>query len=99
MVNVSDDGPGGARPEGGSGLRGLADRVAAAGGVLGGQPARMRDPAGGGPPVPVTPGPVTPGPGPAVPAQAPLRVVIAEDAVLLREGPRWRSAAGGRARP
>jgi signal transduction histidine kinase len=34
MVEVSDDGTGGARPDGGSGLRGLADRVAAAGGVL-----------------------------------------------------------------
>jgi signal transduction histidine kinase len=34
VVQVSDDGPGGARPEGGSGLRGLADRVAAAGGAL-----------------------------------------------------------------
>jgi signal transduction histidine kinase len=34
VVQVSDDGAGGARPEKGSGLRGLADRVAAAGGVL-----------------------------------------------------------------
>jgi signal transduction histidine kinase len=34
IVQVSDDGAGGARPEKGSGLRGLADRVAAAGGVL-----------------------------------------------------------------
>ena len=34
VVQVSDDGAGGARPDGGSGLRGLADRVAAAGGVL-----------------------------------------------------------------
>ena len=34
VVEVSDDGTGGARPDGGSGLRGLADRVAAAGGVL-----------------------------------------------------------------
>jgi signal transduction histidine kinase len=33
-VQVSDDGAGGARPEKGSGLRGLADRVASAGGVL-----------------------------------------------------------------
>ena len=36
--------------------------------------------------MPVTPGPVTPGSGPAARAQAPLRVVIAEDTVLLREG-------------
>jgi signal transduction histidine kinase len=34
VVEVSDDGIGGARPEGGSGLRGLADRVASVGGVL-----------------------------------------------------------------
>jgi signal transduction histidine kinase len=34
VVQVSDDGAGGARPEGGSGLRGLADRVASVGGVL-----------------------------------------------------------------
>jgi signal transduction histidine kinase len=34
VVQVSDDGAGGARPEKGSGLRGLTDRVAAAGGVL-----------------------------------------------------------------
>ncbi len=33
-VTVSDDGAGGARPEGGTGLRGLADRVASVGGVL-----------------------------------------------------------------
>jgi signal transduction histidine kinase len=34
VVQVTDDGAGGARPEGGSGLRGLADRVASVGGVL-----------------------------------------------------------------
>jgi signal transduction histidine kinase len=34
VVQVSDDGAGGARPENGSGLRGLADRVASAGGAL-----------------------------------------------------------------
>jgi signal transduction histidine kinase len=34
VVEVSDDGAGGARAEGGSGLRGLADRVASVGGVL-----------------------------------------------------------------
>jgi signal transduction histidine kinase len=34
VVEVRDDGTGGARPEGGSGLRGLADRVASVGGVL-----------------------------------------------------------------
>ena len=34
LVEVTDDGAGGARPEDGSGLRGLADRVASVGGVL-----------------------------------------------------------------
>ena len=34
LVQVSDDGAGGARPDGGSGLRGLADRVASVGGAL-----------------------------------------------------------------
>jgi signal transduction histidine kinase len=34
LVEVSDDGMGGARAAGGSGLRGLADRVASVGGVL-----------------------------------------------------------------
>jgi len=34
VIEVSDDGAGGARAEGGSGLRGLADRVASVGGVL-----------------------------------------------------------------
>jgi signal transduction histidine kinase len=34
VVHVGDDGAGGARPEKGTGLRGLADRVASAGGVL-----------------------------------------------------------------
>ena len=34
VVEVSDEGPGGARPEAGSGLRGLADRVASVGGAL-----------------------------------------------------------------
>jgi signal transduction histidine kinase len=34
LVEVSDDGTGGARAAGGSGLRGLADRVASVGGVL-----------------------------------------------------------------
>ena len=47
--------------------------------ATGGQPAGRRDPAGSGPPVSVTPGA-------AAPARPRLRVVIAEDAVLLREG-------------
>jgi signal transduction histidine kinase len=34
LVTVADDGRGGARLDGGSGLRGLADRVAALGGTL-----------------------------------------------------------------
>jgi signal transduction histidine kinase len=43
LVEVSDDGAGGARPDRGSGLRGLADRVASVGGVL-----RVDSPPGGG---------------------------------------------------
>jgi signal transduction histidine kinase len=43
IVQVSDDGVGGARPDGGSGLRGLADRVASVGGSV-----RIDSPAGGG---------------------------------------------------
>ena len=43
LVEVSDDGTGGVRPERGSGLRGLADRVASVGGVL-----RVDSPPGGG---------------------------------------------------
>jgi signal transduction histidine kinase len=42
-VRVCDDGAGGARPENGTGLRGLADRVASVGGVL-----RVDSPQGGG---------------------------------------------------
>ena len=34
VVEIEDDGPGGARPDAGSGLRGLADRVASVGGTL-----------------------------------------------------------------
>ncbi len=34
VVEIVDDGPGGARPDSGSGLRGLADRVASVGGTL-----------------------------------------------------------------
>jgi signal transduction histidine kinase len=34
VVRVHDDGPGGADGRAGSGLRGLADRVAAAGGAM-----------------------------------------------------------------
>jgi signal transduction histidine kinase len=43
VVEVSDDGPGGARPDTGSGLRGLADRVASVEGTL-----VIDSPAGGG---------------------------------------------------
>jgi signal transduction histidine kinase len=42
-VTISDHGAGGARPEGGTGLRGLADRVASVGGVL-----RVESPPGAG---------------------------------------------------
>jgi signal transduction histidine kinase len=43
LVEVIDDGAGGARSEGGSGLRGLGDRVASVSGVL-----RVDSPPGGG---------------------------------------------------
>src|SRR3954468_10769493 len=43
VVEVSDDGVGGANADGGTGLRGLADRVEALGGCL-----RLQSPAGGG---------------------------------------------------
>ena len=43
VVQVNDDGAGGARPEAGSGLRGLADRVASVGGAL-----EVDSPPGGG---------------------------------------------------
>ena len=66
VVEVVDDGIGGADTERGSGLRGLADRVEALGGRL-----RVWTPAGG---------------GTRVQGGDPVRVVIAEDSVLLREG-------------
>jgi signal transduction histidine kinase len=43
VVEIADDGPGGAGPDAGSGLRGLADRVASVGGNL-----RIDSPAGAG---------------------------------------------------
>jgi signal transduction histidine kinase len=43
LVEVADDGPGGAKIDGGSGLRGLSDRVAALDGRL-----ELQSPAGGG---------------------------------------------------
>ena len=66
IVEVADDGVGGADPGGGSGLRGLADRVEA----LGGQAARL-EPAGA---------------GHTRAGGDPVRVVVADDAMLLREG-------------
>ena len=66
VVEVVDDGVGGADTERGSGLRGLADRVEALGGRLRDlEPRRRRDARAGGDAV---------------------RVAIAEDSVLLREG-------------
>ena len=43
MIEVADDGVGGAAPNGGTGLRGLADRVEAQGGQL-----RIESPSRGG---------------------------------------------------
>jgi hypothetical protein len=65
VVEVRDDGIGGADPAEGSGLRGLADRVSALDGQL-----EVHSEAGGAPPS-----------GPAS-----MRVVLAEDSVLLRQG-------------
>ena len=66
VVEVSDDGKGGADPTRGSGLRGLADRVEALGRAPEGlEPAGRRDPAESG---------------------DPMRVVLADDTMLLREG-------------
>ena len=66
VVEIRDDGVGGADPAAGSGLRGLADRVAALDGLLDVESPRGRRHrrAGGGA----------------------VRVVLAEDSVLLREG-------------
>ncbi len=66
----SDDGAGGADPARGTGLHGLADRIAAADGRM-----LLSSPPGG---------PDTPQGGD--PVRQSLRIVIAEDAVLLREG-------------
>ena len=63
---MRDDGRGGADPRGGTGLRGLADRVAALDGTL-----DVDSP---------------PGDGHDRARGDPMRVVIAEDSVLLREG-------------
>ena len=66
VVEVVDNGVGGADTERGSGLRGLADRVEALDGRL-----RVWSPPGG---------------GTRLRARDPVRAVIAEDSVLLREG-------------
>ncbi len=66
VVEIRDDGVGGADPSAGSGLSGLADRVAALDGLLDVEspPGQRNGRARGGP----------------------VRVVLAEDSVLLREG-------------
>ena len=66
MVEVHDDGIGGADPRAGTGLRGLADRIAALDGRL-----EVAFPARG---------------GHHRPGEHPMRVVLADDCVLLREG-------------
>ena len=68
---MRDDGVGGADPAGGTGLTGLADRVAAVDGRL-----LLSSPPGG---------PTWYG-WRSVRADGPLRIVLAEDSVLLREG-------------
>ena len=66
VVEVRDDGVGGADPAAGTGLRGLADRLAALDGRL-----EVHSP---------------PGEGTIVRAEDPMRVVLADDSLLLREG-------------
>ena len=65
VVEIDDDGPGGANPDG-SGLSGLRNRVEALDGILASSS--------------------NPGEGTTVHARAAVRVVIAEDQALLREG-------------
>ena len=65
VVAIEDDGIGGASADGGSGLRGLADRIEARGGRL-----TIQSPAAGG----------------TASSGDPVRVVIAEDSALFREG-------------
>ena len=65
-LEISDDGRGGASTDGGTGLRGLEDRVAALGGTF-----RLTSPPDG---------------GTRIVRGAAVRVVLAEDNVLLREG-------------
>ena len=71
VVEVADDGVGGADPTRGSGLRGLADRVSALDGTL-----ELRSPAGRGDRTSCFDPRMS----------DPIRVVIADDSVLLREG-------------
>ena len=77
VVEISDSGVGGARVDNGSGLRGLTDRLATVSGSL-----QIDSPPGegtriqGGDPMPMS----------SPPKPEPLRVLIAEDSVLLREG-------------
>jgi signal transduction histidine kinase/DNA-binding NarL/FixJ family response regulator len=66
VVEVADDGIGGAASGGGSGLRGLADRIEALGGRF-----TVSSP---------------PGRGTTLRGEIPVRVVVADDAVILREG-------------
>ena len=75
MVEVVDDGVGGADTERGTGLRGLADRVEALEGRL-----RIWSPQRR---------------GHASPSGDPMRAVIAEDSVLLREGRRAHPSRRG----
>ena len=66
VVQVKDDGVGGADPDSGTGLRGLSDRLAVIEGRL-----EIDS---------------HPGRGTTITAQDPVRVVVADDSVLLREG-------------
>ena len=76
LVEVSDDGVGGANASDGSGLRGLSDRVAALSGTL-----EVSSPPGSGHPA-ASPAALHV----TAAADRPLRVVVAEDSFLLRAG-------------
>ena len=85
VVEVDDDGVGDASTDRGTGLRGLADRVAAVDGTF-----RVTSPAGGPTTVraelPLTRPRDHPAPCPLDRRSVLMRIVIAEDSVLLRDG-------------
>ena len=83
-VWVADDGAGGAALDKGHGLRGLDDRLGGQRPAAGGQSRRRPDDGHGRAAVLLTPG--DPAEPQGHPARGPLRIVVADDSVLLREG-------------